>query len=309
MGRATGFFAGGGGILIAVASAVAFGLYPPAARAVYADGGNAVFVILLTTFMRALALALFCAATRRRLFKTLSDTRQAASGGFFQALSILGIFASLQYLPGPVMIIIVFSHTLMLLFFLAWKGEVRLDASTVAVTVSALAGLALVLDLWSVKETGSLIGMALAFMAALATVSRMYIYGRQTRERNPAVVGAETFIFATLFALFVLVAGWPALPQSAAGYLWAGLAAGSLTAGTFGMFYGIALLGSFRFSMFLKLEPVFTSLFSALLIHDMLKGSQYAGIGLVTASLAIFQFLEHRRKTLDKTENRATVRP
>ncbi len=38
------------GVLIALASAAVFGLYPPATRGAYADGVNQAFLILFTTF-------------------------------------------------------------------------------------------------------------------------------------------------------------------------------------------------------------------------------------------------------------------
>ena len=111
------------GIFVTLATAVAFGAYPPATRAVYADGGNAVFILLVTTFARALALYLFCVLLHKPIFKTKKDTKIAIIGGFFQALSVLGIFSALTYLPGAVVIIIVFTHTLMLLFL--WHGGVK----------------------------------------------------------------------------------------------------------------------------------------------------------------------------------------
>lgn len=283
------------GILVAVASAVFFGVYPAAARFVYNDGGNASFMALLTTGTRALALLAFCFLTSKKLFKRREDTRQGAIGGFFQAVSVLGIFFALNYIPGPVMIIIVFTHTLILLFVLAWKGEAKLDAMTVLSAIVAMIGLSFVLDLWTQKHDYNWVGMALAFMSSLATATRLYVYGKEMKTRNPAVVGAENFVFAVLFLLPIIFYSMPTLPHSATALVLGFAGALAQAAATFGMFYGIALLGSFRFSMFLKLEPIFTALFSIVIMHELLLAQQYMGIALVVGSLVAYQMFESRK--------------
>ena len=80
------------------------------------------------------------------------------------------------------------------------------------------------------------------------------------------------------------------------GYVWLALAAVSITLGSFGMFYAVSLIGSFRYSLFMKLEPVFTALFSIALVNEVLKPQQYIGMGIVISSLVIYQLSEQRRK-------------
>jgi drug/metabolite transporter (DMT)-like permease len=284
------------GMLVALMAAVVFGFYPPAFRAAYAHGANASFAVVVATWMRALAMTGYCLLKRRPLFASKEDRRSGISGGFFQAVSTGGLFGGLAFLPGPVVMIIMFSHTLLLLLYLAWRGEIKLDFATVATTVAALGGLTLVLDLWHMQAK-SLIGMGLCFVAALAVVSRMYIYGREVKLRHPIVLGAENMLFAALFTSLIWLVVPPQMPHDVAGFWWQMAGSAALTVGTFCMFYGIGLLGSFRWSLFGKIEPVFTTAFSALLIHETLKPLQYLGIAAVLASLTIYQFAEHARKT------------
>lgn len=290
------------GVWIAVVSAMLYGLYPPAARAVYGDGGNAVFLMILTTFLRAAFLGVFCLARREVPFSSVQDRKLALAAGFFQALSIIGIFSALTFLPGPLVIVIVFTHTLMLLFFMAWRGEVQLDSFTIATAAVALAGLVFVLDVAGHLGTGDvartqgfLLGIGLSFLSAVATFVRVYLYGRLVTARSPTVVGTENFITALFFLLPVALFVSPQLPQTATGFFWAGMAGASLALASLAMFYGIRALGAFRYSLFLKLEPVFNALFSVAFLHEILKGSQYAGMAVVIGTLALYQYIEHRR--------------
>ena len=110
------------------------------------------------------------------------------------------------------------------------------------------------------------------------------------------MVGAETFLATAVFMMVALFYDMPHVPVLLAGYGYALMGCVSLTVGTFAMFYGISLLGAFRWSLFLKLEPVFTALFSALFLGETLTLHQYAGIAVVVGSLALYQIIEHRRK-------------
>ncbi len=282
------------GIILAVIASISFGIYPAAIRFAYRDGGNAIFMIVLTTWMRALGLYLYCQFAGKSIFQTHTDFKQGVIGGLFQAISILGILGALVFIPGPIVIIIVFTHTLMLLFFMAWKKEIKLNFSTLTTTVIALFGLSLVLDIWKRQPGSYLIGVALAFLAALATVSRLYVYGHQTRERNPAVVGAENFLAAAVFILLSIPFQFPVLPATLVGLIWAIIAGISLTVGTFGMFYGISLIGSFHWSLFCKMEPIFTALFSVLILGETLKFHQYFGMLIVLSSLVCYQLMNRK---------------
>jgi drug/metabolite transporter (DMT)-like permease len=285
------------GFIVALFAGAAFGLYPAALRAIYADGGNAAFAIIVTTWIRALSMAVYCLYKRVPLFPNVALTKQSIIGGFFQCISIFGILGALTYIPGPIVIIIVFTHSLMLLFFMAFRKEIKLDATNLITTAIALVGLSLVLDIWHSIPRASLLGMALAFMSALATVSRLYVYDHQTKTRNPIAIGAENFLVAAVLSITVIFIQSPHLPTSSVGYLYTGLGGASLAAGTFGMFYGISLLGSFQWSLFAKIEPVFTSIFSIIILKEYLAPHQYIGIAIVIGSLATYQIIRQRQSS------------
>lgn len=295
------------GILFTFCSAVLFGFYPSAARAVYADGGNAVFMMIVTTACRAAALWGMTLGTQDRVFRTAGSLRPAMTGGLLQALSSTCVFSALMLLPAPIVLIIYFSHTLLLMIYLILRKEMKPSLSAAVTTGIALLGLSFVLDVWSQKGLSdmSLLGLGLSVAAAVVGMLRLQTYGEQAKTRPAVTIGAEAFIFAALFISLNMLYAAPAFPATASGWLWALGGSLSIAIGGVTMFLAIARLGAFQFSLFLKLEPVFTTFFAAVLIHEYLLPHQYAGIVLIVGSLIAYQYLEQRgkiRKMMSRTE-------
>jgi drug/metabolite transporter (DMT)-like permease len=280
------------GYLFIILAALSFGIYPAAAQLTYATGTNAVSLIVVSTALRALSLVIAALLNGYSLRDVYRDSLQAIGSGFLQALSIFGIIVSLQYIPGPVMITIVFSHTLMLLVLLAVRGEQKLTSLTVGTSVAALLGISLVVDLFGSIEHIAWRGVGLALLAAIASASRMYAFGNQVKTTAPEIVGARAFTFATVFLLLLLIWEPPQSPSSSTGMLWFTLACLSLIAGTLFAFMALGRLGSFRTSLMGKVEPVFTCAYSWFLLGEVLHASQYLGIVLVLASLAFYQIID-----------------
>ena len=283
------------GFFITLASAIAYAIWPSALRAAYLDGANASFAILIAMLGRSMPIFIRCFLQRHKIFTTKQDVRSGVVGGFFQATSSAAAMAAVMFLPGPLVIVIMFTHTLMLLGYMIWRGETKAEIATLGTTASALIGLCLVLDLFHKQTSSNLTGMALAFASAVAIASRLYVYGHQMKTKPPMVVGTENFLFAVLFTLPAVFWQTPVAPHSLQGWAWMGLGALSLAGGTLGQFYAISLLGAFRYSLFLKMEPLFSTIFAALLIGDILKPMQYIGVLLVVGSLALFQVVDHYR--------------
>lgn len=296
------------GIAISIASAVVYGLWPVSVRGIYQEDGNASFALITTLLVRTLSMVGFCLIARKKLFASRKGIQDALTGGISQAICLVALFSALKLVSGPIVIIIVFTHTLMLLLFMVARRETKMDLPTFVSSATALTGLAFVLDVFSSHAASGLIGYGLAFIAALATVSRIYVFGKQTAERHPIVVGAECFVIASCCVALVMLYEQPVPPHSFKGWSFTALGSLSLTLGTFGMFYGISLLGAFRWSMFGKLEPIFTSLFSALLIGETLKLSQYLGIGIVIASLVAYQVADSRKKARIEAQKQMLAR-
>lgn len=273
------------------------GLYPPAAKVAYEDGANIVFIVLLTTFMRLVAMYVFARANGIRTFLENSRARKLSFwGGFFQAVSIVGILGGAYYLPGAIVLIITFSYSLMLLFYASWQGRYELNLINILMTVSALLGLLFALGILEEEVGLNVVGVCLSVIAAFATFARVTFFSLQDKSRSPSVVGMEAYLIAIIFLCFLMLWELPVIPETIHGWGMALTSGLSLAVGSFGIFYGISFLGPYRFSMISKCEPLFTILFGVLLLGEILSFLQYVGILIVIGSLISLQIFDRQKE-------------
>ena len=288
----------GRGYFIILCAALSFGLYPSGAKIAYSDGANSTFLILITTLARTLTLTMAAIYRGTKVRGIIDGIGSSVGTGFLQALTIVGIIMSLQYISGPVMITIVFTHTLMLLAILCARKEATLSPLAVGTSLVALVGIALVVNVFHNFNASNLIGVTLALVAALGSATRLYVYGKQVVKLDSALVGARAFLVASSFVLLLIFFDTPQPPRGLAGVAGSVLACVSMMLGTLLTFLVLRALGSFRTSLMLKCEPVFTCLFSWLILGERLVPTQYIGVALVLGSLVWFQYAESRLSRL-----------
>lgn len=283
------------GILVAIGTAIFFGIYPATVRGAYADGANVVFIILLTTFFRTASTVAFCKLKGYKLFQSKTSVKTALNNGLFQTATIIGILGGMAYLPGPVVITILFSSTIMIYAFSVINGDEKPNALTLICVLSALAGLALSVGIHHNLDGLTFMGIGLSLMAAISTATRLYRYSQLSKQSHPIIIGAETFTFTLLFCCALMLYELPILPTTTQGWAFSFISATTLAIANFGMFYGVSMLGAFRYAFISKLEPIFTTLFAFLIIHEALSPLQYCGIALVVISLTAYQALNSRK--------------
>jgi drug/metabolite transporter (DMT)-like permease len=288
------------GYILILSAALSFGLYPAAAKLAYADGMNATSLVLITTAARTFTLVGAAWLRGINFHQITAEMRDSMWGGACQAATIFGIIFSLRYIPGPVMITIVFTHTLILLAILHVRGEGAMSTHALVSSIAALLGIMLVVNLFGNAGELKWLGIALAFLGAVTSAIRVYTYGKQVRDTAPELVGARAFLIALIFLLPLLLFETPTAPHKASGAVGVLLACLSLSVGTLCTFRALKILGSFRCSLTLKFEPVVTCLFSWWILDERLSPSQYLGIGIVLGSLVFYQIVDATKRTVLK---------
>jgi drug/metabolite transporter (DMT)-like permease len=192
--------------------------------------------------------------------------------------------------------IILFTYPLMLYVLLVLKGKESLNHFVIVSIIATIIGLGLVVNINTDFMSLQFIGILFAFIAALSTTSRVYVFGNILQSRDAPTIGAESYLFTLIFCGALLFYEIPIAPETFNGWFWAFLSALTSTIGGFAILYSIQMIGSFRFSFISKLEPVFSALIAALLIGEVLSLTQYLGIGIVIASLIFYQMRQIQKR-------------
>jgi len=282
------------GYVITAAAALCFAFYPATSSLLYSSGANASLLIITSTLVRATFLIAAAVLRGYSLGEVVKGSWTSLPAGFLQAVTIFGILGSLEFIPGPVTITILFTHTLMLLILLHWRGEARMTRLALLTSVAALLGISMVVNIYDGLGSMSGLGLLMAFVAALATTGRVYAYGKQVLVSPPEIVGGRAFAQAFLFTLLLVPVLPPVLPHGTYGYLYLALSCLSLSFGSFLTFWALKEIGSFRVSLLLKVEPVLGCICSWVLLGQTLQPIQYLGIMLVFISLATYQMFGGR---------------
>jgi len=282
------------GVLLALASALGFGLIPIFALYAYRGSINVFTLLLLRFSLSALLLFGFLALRRRPLRPALSAMAQMAVLGLGYTLQSGFYFSAVRFIPVSLAALILYSYPafVCLLAFLV-EGE-KPTGRTLAALAVALAGVVLVLGTACGKA--NLQGVLLALGAALVYSGYITLANRVLRRVEPLT----TIAFVSLFA----AAGYALLGTATrsldfrfAPWTWTvilALIGVSTLLAIFAFFRSLELLGPTRTSIISMTEPLFTIGLSALLFAERLTLLRAAGGALVLGGTVLLTVTRRR---------------
>ena len=284
-----------GGILLALASAVAFAVGPTAAKVAFDHGSTALTVVTLRGVVGAALMAALIPIARQRFAIDREALRRCLYCGFFYSLVVYGFIASVATLPVAVAVLVFFTHPLLIAVMAHWRGGERLTAPKLFLACAALAGVALVLG----PELDALdpVGIALAALASVAMCG-MILSSARAQERATSI---QVNLYATAassvaFACVTTALGGWALPTDRVG--WIGIAAAGIGIGVglLTLFAALRRLSPVRATMLTNVEPLLAFLFAAVILGEGLDPLRWAGVALVVAALVLFEAAGHERR-------------
>ena len=283
------------GVLLVLASTVAFAVGPTAARVALDDGANTPTVVALRGAVAAVLMALLVLATRQGFGVGRTAWRWSLCCGAFQAVAIYGFIGAVASVPVGVAVLVFFTHPLLVAAVARRSGGERLTARKLLLAALVLAGLALALG----PEAGTLdaSGVALAALASLAMCGVVLCTGRAQERATSAQVNLHATAAGTLaIALLTTALGGWALPSNAAGWLGVLAAGVGIGAGLLAFFAALRRLGLARATMLSSVEPLVSIAFAAAVLGERLRPLQWAGAALVVVALALFEAAERGRR-------------
>jgi drug/metabolite transporter (DMT)-like permease len=285
------------GVLLVLASTVAFAVGPTAAKVALDDGANTPTVVVLRGAVAAALMALLVLAQRRGFRVDRRAWRWCLWCGAFQAAAIYDFIGAVASVPVGVAVLVFFTHPLLVAAVAHRRGGERLTARKLALAVLVLAGLALALG----PEFAALdpSGVALAALASLAISGMILCTGR---AQEGAATSAQVNLHATaagtatLAVLTTALGGW-ALPSNAAGWLGVLAAGVGIGVGLLAFFAALRRLGPARATMLGSVEPLVSIAFAAAVLGERLGPLQWAGATMVVVALALFEAADRGRGT------------
>lgn len=280
--------------LFVVFVACAFAIGAVLAKLAYDAGSNAITVVSVRTL--AACAWLMIAMTILRVPMSLPPPLRgrALALGVLLAANMMGMYTAIQLMPPPLAVLTFYLYPFFTMLVEAGTGRERLEPRKVIALVVAFAGLAIMLTTGSLAPTA--MGVLTATLGALAFTAVLVLTGRlfPPGDSRPRTVHM-TASAGVLLAAIALATGSFAAPTTPLG--WIGLAGVcvSFPIAIIGLFVAVGMVGPTRTSILMNTEPVAVTVFSALILDQVLAGTQVAGGALVVGAILALQWPEHRR--------------
>lgn len=277
------------GISIMLASAISVGIGNAAIPLYYAAGGNAP-TIMAFRYMWCILICVIALLVLRRPLRLPARQIVAAlgSGALFGAGAI-SVITAFAYIPVGVAILILFTFPVLTALLQALLNR-RLPGviETICLLV-ALAGVGLTIGLDEVVYDPK--GIVLAGLASLAVTVAFLAGGRALDGADSLVVSVYVALAALGAALAFSLATERGIVLSLSEGGWRACAVVVLTSAVafFGLMFGIKLVGTVPAAMLTNFEVVFTMLFAALLLGEVMTPMKIAGAAVVIGAVLIAQ--------------------
>lgn len=266
------------GILFALVTACGLGAITTQAKLVYADGGNALTLMLVRYLISVIAFGLILLIGRQR-FKVAPEQRPGLFlVGIIWSSAMIFYLLSVERISVSLAVLILYSYPLQVLAYGLLRRQLNPSLSLIILFAGAFAGLYLALSGGEIVADG--LGLLFASLASIGAAFTFVCGAKVAPKMSPLLM---TFWVNAVGLVLVLPLIWNQLelPVSMKGNL-------ALTAAT--VFYLIAILSQFqalarlsaaRASFLLNLEPVVSILLAFLVINEILSLTQWAGVILV----------------------------
>ncbi len=276
------------GILLALASALAFALGPASAKLAFEGGSNALTIVAIRSAAGAVLMLLIVGWRRGSLKLARPAISWCLGCGAFYAVTIYCFIAALAYTSVSVAILIFFLHPLLIALVSHMQGSERLTLAKLAVAVGTLVALVMALD-----PRGAAINPAGAFYAGLSAIAMTGMVLCSSRASAHAT-GMEVGLWVNLLsaAVFTIVTTWAGawvLPEDLVGWLGIAGAALAIAFGLLLFFAALRYVGAVRATMLTNIEPLLSILFAALLLGESLSAPQWVGVAGVIVGLLLFE--------------------
>ncbi|MGE5087960.1 MAG: DMT family transporter [Candidatus Levyibacteriota bacterium] len=275
------------GVAFIVASALAFGAMAIFARIAYASGIDTSTLLALRFTIAAAVLAAVAGLRGAPMPPGRDIALLAAMGGLGYAGQAFTFFTALTMAPAGLVALLLYLYPALVAVLAAVFLRERLTAARVVALLVALGGMVLtVAPALAGAGRAQPAGIGLALAAAMIYAIYIVVGTRVSARVSPWATAS--IVCAAAGAVFVVVAAsrgahWP---QTTAGWLAiVAIALVSTVAAITLFFTGLARVGAVHASTLSTVEPLFTVLLAALVLHERIAPVQLTGGALILAAV------------------------
>lgn len=272
------------GILFALITAISLGVITTQAKIFYADGGNAM-TLMLTRFLISTLVFGLLIRSRGRVFNI--DPQQRLSVfmlGLVWSGAMICYLLSVETISVSLAVLVLYTYPLLVLAYSLLRKLVSPTPLLISIFCLAFLGLYLALSGGPVKLDSN--GMMFASLAALGA-AYTFIKGARVAPRLSPLIMTFWINAVGLVMIVPLVYTQFSLPAANSGLIALGAATLFYLIAILCQFEALARLPATTAALILNLEPVVSILLAAIVLQEHLSGLQWLGIVLVISVLFV----------------------
>ena len=272
------------GMALALLTACGLGAITTQAKLFYADGGNALTLMLARFLLSTLVFGLLIALGRRGFGVARERRLPLLLLGLVWPGGTVCYLVSVQSISVSLAVLIFYFYPLLVLAWALLRRQLRPSAALLGLFLGAFAGLYLTLSGGTVEV--SPVGIAFAALASCGAAFTFICGARVAPAMSPLVM---TFWINAggLLLILPLIYGNLALPAGASGWLALALATLFYLVAILSQFQALARLSAARAAFLLNLEPVVSIILARLVLGETLDTMQSAGVILVITVIVL----------------------
>lgn len=276
------------GAAMVVLSTVAIAIVPTFTKLAFIGGSNTLTVIVARCILTVALTWLVMVVLGQSLRLGRTPLLISLATGVFYAVMLYGFLGAVAFIPVNTVILIYFTHPLLVGLVAAWLGHEMVSLKMVGALIAAFAGLGLAVGLSFASF--NLAGIALAVLSSVTCVFVIVGNGRAMKQAGSLAVIFYMMLSASIvLALPLLAFGTIALPETTSGWIGFGGVAIGYTFGTLAFFCAVPILGAVRSTMISNIEPLLGIVFALMILGERVSPLQGVGIALVLASIVVME--------------------
>jgi drug/metabolite transporter (DMT)-like permease len=270
------------GVLFALVTAIGLGAITTQAKIIYADGGNALTVMLARFAISTLIFGALILLKRDSFKVERQLVPLLLLVGIVWSVAMICYLLSVESISVSLAVLILYAYPMLVLIYAMFRRQLNPSLQLLSIFVLAFIGLYLALSSGEIKL--SVIGLIFAALASIGAAFTFIKGATVAPLLNPLLM---TFWVSLIGLVIIIPIAYTqfTLPGSSTGLI-------ALAAAT--LFYMIAILCQFQAlarlpaaaaAFILNLEPVVSILLAVFILHEHLNDLQWLGVALVISVL------------------------